>query len=176
MPVDSRAPHGPVSDAPPRRVSLERSGVNVEVPSGNTPPLPNASPARITGANLAEPGLITFAAQTDVGLARDHNEDNFLVDRKLRLYVVCDGMGGHAAGEVASAVAVRTLSEEIRRSQDLLDDYVKGSTGGSRVSKRDITNMLGFAVNCASRKIHAEAAQDEKTRGMGTTLVAVLFL
>jgi len=71
---------------------------------------------------------------------------------------------------------VRTLSEEIRRSQDLLDDYVKGSTGGSRVSKRDITNMLGFAVNCASRKIHAEAAQDEKKRGMGTTLVAVLFL
>ena len=122
-----------------------------------------------------EPSL-RFAAQTNVGKQRDHNEDNFLVDKKLRLYVVCDGMGGHAAGEVASAVAVRTLSEEIRRSQDLLDDYVKGSTGGSRVSKRDITNMLGFAVNCASRKIHAEAAQDEKKRGMGTTLVAVLFL
>lgn len=117
-----------------------------------------------------------FAAHTDVGLLRDHNEDNYLVDRKLRLYVVCDGMGGHAAGEVASAVAVRTLSEEIRKSQDLLDDYLKGSTGGSKVSKRDITNMLGFAVNCASRKIHAEASSDEKKRGMGTTLVAALFL
>ncbi len=132
--------------------------------------------ASLLSRNSLEPAPISFAAQTDVGKKRDHNEDNFLVDRKLRLYVVCDGMGGHAAGEVASAVAVRTLSEEIRKSQDLLDDYVACSTGGSRVSKRDITNMLGFAVNCASRKIHAEAVQDEKKRGMGTTLVAVLFL
>jgi serine/threonine protein phosphatase PrpC len=132
---------------------------------------PSTPPPRAT----LEPPL-RFAAQTNVGKQREHNEDNFLVDRKLRLYVVCDGMGGHAAGEVASAVAVRTLSEEIRKSQDLLDDYVKGSTGGSRVSKRDITNMLGFAVNCASRKIHQEASSDEKKRGMGTTLVAVLFL
>jgi serine/threonine protein phosphatase PrpC len=119
---------------------------------------------------------LRFAAQTDVGKQRNHNEDNYLVDRKLRLYVVCDGMGGHAAGEVASAVAVRTLSEEIRKHQDLLDDYVKGSTGAGKVSKRDITNMLAFAVNCASRKIHAEATSDEKKRGMGTTLVAMLFL
>jgi len=135
---------------------------------------PSSSPADPPRVSL-EPSL-RFAAQTNVGKQREHNEDNFLVDRKLRLYVVCDGMGGHAAGEVASAVAVRTLSEEIRKSQDLLDDYVKGSTGGSRVSKRDITNMLGFAVNCASRKIHAEASSDEKKRGMGTTLVAVLFV
>ena len=138
-------------------------------PSGTQNSLPAPSSA-------SEPAPIHFAAQTDVGNARDHNEDNFLVDRKLRLYVVCDGMGGHAAGEVASAVAVRTLSDEIRKSQDLLDDYVAGSTGGSKVSKRDITNMLGFAVNCASRKIHGEALLDEKKRGMGTTLVAALFL
>jgi serine/threonine protein phosphatase PrpC len=149
-----------MSEQPPRTSSSPRS----EVRPSSPPP-----------ATTLEPSL-RFAAQTNVGKQRDHNEDNFLVDRKLRLYVVCDGMGGHAAGEVASAVAVRTLSEEIRKSQDLLDDYVKGSTGGSRVSKRDITNMLGFAVNCASRKIHAEASQDEKKRGMGTTLVAVLFL
>lgn len=140
-------------------------------PSGPRSEVRPSSPPR---ASLEPP--LRFAAQTDVGKQREHNEDNFLVDRKLRLYVVCDGMGGHAAGEVASAVAVRTLSEEIRKAQDLLDDYTKGSTGGSRVSKRDITNMLGFAVNCASRKIHAEASADEKKRGMGTTLVAVLFL
>jgi PPM family protein phosphatase len=160
MPFDSRAPRSQMmSEAPPRTGSGPRSEVR---PS--TPPHPSLEPP------------FRFAAQTNVGKQRDHNEDNYLVDRKLRLYVVCDGMGGHAAGEVASAVAVRTLSEEIRKSQDLLDDYVKGSTGGSRVSKRDITNMLGFAVNCASRKIHQEASADEKKRGMGTTLVAVLFV
>lgn len=123
-----------------------------------------------------DPAPITFAARTDVGRKRVHNEDNYLVDRKLRLYVVCDGMGGHAAGEIASAVAVRTLSEEIRKSHDLLDDYVAEKRGGAKVSRRDITNMLGFAVNCASRKIHAEARSDSSKRGMGTTLVAALFL
>jgi len=177
MSVDSRAPRGPVSEAPPRRSSVQRSAVKVETRSRSTPPpLPNTLPPRMSGSSLGEAGPITFAAQTDVGNTREHNEDNFLVDRKLRLYVVCDGMGGHAAGEVASAVAVRTLSEEIRKAQDLLDDYLAGSTGGSKVSKRDITNMLGFAVNCASRKIHGEALLDEKKRGMGTTLVAALFL
>jgi serine/threonine protein phosphatase PrpC len=161
MPYDSRAPRSPMmSDAPPRSSGPPRSRTATTLP-----------PRRDI-----ESAPINFAAQTDVGKKREHNEDNYLVDRKLRLYVVCDGMGGHAAGEVASAVAVRTLSEEVRKAQDLLDDYVAGSTGGSKVSKRDITNMLAFAVNCASRKIHGEAVLDEKKRGMGTTLVAALFV
>jgi serine/threonine protein phosphatase PrpC len=119
---------------------------------------------------------IQFAALTDVGRQREHNEDNFLVDKKLGLFVVCDGMGGHAAGEVASALTVRTLHEEIKREADLLTDYVKGGTGGARVSKRDILNMLEFAVNRASSRVHAEAAKDAKKRGMGTTLVALLVI
>ena len=61
---------------------------------------------------------IEFAALTDVGRVREHNEDNFLVDKKLALFVVCDGMGGHAAGEVASALAVRTVHEEIKKEAD----------------------------------------------------------
>jgi PPM family protein phosphatase len=119
---------------------------------------------------------ITFAALTDVGRVREHNEDNFLVDKKLALFVVCDGMGGHAAGEVASAVAVRTLHDEIKKEQDLLHDYEAGKSGAARVSKRDILNMLEFAVNRASSKVHAEAEKDSSKRGMGTTLVAVLVV
>ncbi|HVJ17227.1 MAG TPA: cyclic nucleotide-binding domain-containing protein [Polyangiaceae bacterium] len=119
---------------------------------------------------------IHFAALTDVGRQREHNEDNYLVDKKIGLFVVCDGMGGHAAGEVASALAVRTLHEEIKRQADLLTDYAAKAAGAAKVSKRDITNMLEFAVNRASSKIHAEASKDAKKRGMGTTLTALLVI
>lgn len=120
------------------------------------------------------PSELNFAALTDVGRKREHNEDNFLVDKSLGLFVVCDGMGGHAAGEVASALAVRTFHEEVRREAELLADYASGKTGVDRVSPRDITNMMEFAANRASARVHAEASRDEKKRGMGTTLVAVI--
>ncbi len=119
---------------------------------------------------------VTFSALTDVGRKRDHNEDNYLVDKKLGLFVVCDGMGGHAAGEVASALAVRTFHEEVKKEKDLIDDFAAGKTGAERVSKRDITNMLEFAVNRASQRVHAEALKDPDKRGMGTTLVAILLV
>jgi len=119
---------------------------------------------------------VRLFGRTDVGQIREHNEDNFLVDKKLGLFVVCDGMGGHAAGEVASALAVRTLHEEIKREADLLTDYLGGGSGGARVSKRDILNMLEFAVNRASSRVHAEAVKDTNKRGMGTTLVALLVI
>jgi serine/threonine protein phosphatase PrpC len=119
---------------------------------------------------------LQFAALTDVGRQREHNEDNFLVDKKIGLFVVCDGMGGHAAGEVASALAVRTLHEELKKEADLLQDYQEGRKDGGRVSRRDITNLLEFAVNRASSRVHAEAVKDSKKRGMGTTLAATLLL
>ncbi|HEX4341084.1 MAG TPA: Stp1/IreP family PP2C-type Ser/Thr phosphatase [Polyangiaceae bacterium] len=118
---------------------------------------------------------IDFAALTDVGRKREHNEDNFLVDKKLSLFVVCDGMGGHAAGEVASALAVRTVHDELKKEKTLLDDYATGKKGGDLVTKRDILNALEFAVNRASSKIHSEATKDERKRGMGTTIVGILF-
>src|SRR5450631_473195 len=95
---------------------------------------------------------IQFAALTDVGRVREQNEDNFLVDKKLGLFVVCDGMGGHAAGEVASALAVRTVHDEIKKQSDLIDDYAAASKGA------------------------AEATKDAKKRGMGTTLVCLLVI
>lgn len=118
---------------------------------------------------------LEFAALTDVGRQREHNEDNFLVDKKLGLFVVCDGMGGHAAGEVASALAVRTIHEELKKEADLISDYAEQKSGGARVSKRDITNLLEFAANRASSRVHSEALKDAKKRGMGTTLVALLL-
>ncbi len=119
---------------------------------------------------------ITFAALTDVGRKREHNEDNFLVDKKLSFFVVCDGMGGHAAGEVASAIAVRTLHDELKKEVEMLEDYCEDKQGADRVNQKDILNMLEFAANRASRAVHEAAQADASKRGMGTTLVAVLFL
>lgn len=119
---------------------------------------------------------VNFSALTDVGRKREHNEDNFLVDKKLSLFVVCDGMGGHAAGEVASALAVRSIHEEVKKEADLLSDYSAGKQGAAKVSRKEILNLLEFAANRASTTINEAAAKDPSKRGMGTTLVAVLFV
>ena len=119
---------------------------------------------------------IRFFAATDVGNVREHNEDNFLVDKKLSLFMVADGMGGHAAGEVASAIAVRTIHEEIKRERELLTDFVAGSRGASRVTNKDILALLEHAVQRACSRIHEEAQADPQKRGMGTTLSCLLIL
>ncbi len=114
---------------------------------------------------------IRFAASTDVGRLRDHNEDNYLVDKKLCLFVVADGMGGHAAGEVASALAVRIIHEELRKERETIEAAGAQSRGGSRA----ILGLLEQAVQRACAKIHEEARADATKRGMGTTLSALLF-
>jgi len=119
---------------------------------------------------------IHFFAATDVGRVRDHNEDNFLVDKKLALFVVADGMGGHAAGEVASALAVRTVHEEVKKEKQLIDDHQSGATGAAKVTDRDILNLLEFAVQRACARIHEEAQGDQQKRGMGTTLSSLLVV
>jgi serine/threonine protein phosphatase PrpC/CRP-like cAMP-binding protein len=130
--------------------------------------------ARAERMNKSEP--IRFYAATDVGQVRDHNEDNFLVDKKLSLFIVADGMGGHAAGEVASAIAVRTVHEEIKREKDLIDDFIKGASGANKVTPKDIVALLEHAVQRACSKIHEEAREDTTKRGMGTTLSALIVL
>ena len=116
---------------------------------------------------------ITFFAATDVGRVRDHNEDNYLVDKKLSLFVVADGMGGHAAGEVASALAVRVIHEELKKERELIESHGKGTSG--RGSTREILALLEHAVQRSCARIHEEAKADANKRGMGTTLSALLI-
>jgi PPM family protein phosphatase len=119
---------------------------------------------------------VRFYAATDVGCVRDHNEDNFLVDKTIGLYVVADGMGGHAAGEVASAMAVRALHEELKRESTMLTDFMNGARGASKVTVRDISMLLEHGVHAACSKIYDAAQKDPAKRGMGTTLSALLVL
>ncbi len=121
--------------------------------------------------NLGE--NIRFYAATDVGKVRDHNEDNFLVDKKLALFVVADGMGGHAAGEVASAIAVRTLHEEIKKERELIASY---AATPRQATPRQVVALLEHAVQRACAKIHEEAQADPEKRGMGTTLSAIMII
>jgi serine/threonine protein phosphatase PrpC/CRP-like cAMP-binding protein len=119
---------------------------------------------------------LRFFAATDVGNVREHNEDNYLVDKKLSLFVIADGMGGYAAGEVASAIAVRTVHEEVKRERELLADFIAGARGASRVTNKDILALLEHAVQRACTRVHDEAEADTQKRGMGTTLSALLVL
>lgn len=99
------------------------------------------------------PGVrLIWGAATDVGRVRQQNEDSFIADP--RLFMVADGMGGHNAGEVASAIAVRTMLE----------------AAGTGFTDQD---TLVAAVRAANRAIHDAAGGLNEQRGMGTTLTAV---
>ena len=108
---------------------------------------------------------LTSCGMTDVGRRRNHNEDNFLINDQLQLYVVCDGMGGHAGGEVASAIAVHTIEESF-----FTMDW-------SNYDPEDFDTLaqeqIKFAVLLAGRKIHEVAEANPSFKGMGTTCVAM---
>jgi serine/threonine protein phosphatase PrpC len=118
---------------------------------------------------------IQFFAATDTGRKRAHNEDNFLVDRDLGLYVVADGMGGHAAGEIASAIAVRAVHEVLSGQREmLLDRATRGPQ--SEISSKQLLSLLDYAIQTASQRIYGEARTDARKRGMGTTISLLLIV
>jgi serine/threonine protein phosphatase PrpC/CRP-like cAMP-binding protein len=121
------------------------------------------------------PATIRSHARTDVGRVREHNEDNFLVHEspELHLYVVCDGMGGHASGEVASRIAVTALRDALLRDADLFDRFARGDQS---VRPEDLKFALESATHAANAEVFAEAARDTSKRGMGTTLTSLVLV
>ncbi len=112
-------------------------------------------------------------AWTDPGPVRDNNEDAYHLDEDGGLFIVADGMGGHAAGEVASRIAVDTLTELL--SGDLLDPdetRLDRQVGDPADLLRE---RLRYAMNQASARIRREAQANPAWAGMGTT-VAVLLI
>lgn len=115
---------------------------------------------------------LSFWAATDVGRKREHNEDNFLVDKKLSLFVVADGMGGHASGEVASHVAVHEFRNAVEQGRETIERYAKSSEG--EVRPQEILAVLEQAVQAACHAIYMQGQAEPEKRGMGTTTSALL--
>src|SRR6185369_2861333 len=100
---------------------------------------------------------IVSTGLTDVGKKRDHNEDSFLIDEDLKLFVVADGMGGHAGGGTASRIAVETIDRELRRVKDASDNPFKADTN---LQDSPLPEFLRGAVEKACMEIF-KAAQDD---------------
>lgn len=110
------------------------------------------------------------AGKTDIGLVRKNNEDNFGYDNRIGIFVVCDGMGGQAAGELASKIAVDTVLGYFQQDQKRSGSEVLGR-GFAEVSER--ANALANAVQLANQAIREASANNVESAGMGCTLVAV---
>lgn len=119
------------------------------------------------------PLTITSFGATDVGRKRQSNEDAFLVDDALGLYVVADGMGGHAAGEVASQEAVETIYGMVKQGLRALPQIVGTLTNEHA---RSACRLLEGAVQAATYMVFALAELDRDKSGMGTTISALLSL
>ena len=118
---------------------------------------------------------IVGAAATHVGNVRDHNEDSHFIDCDLGLFLVCDGMGGHAAGEVASDLAIRALREQWG-GEELHDVSEQWLERGTPEAKKRLLDTLRAGVIAAHDSIIAEADRDETKSGMGTTLVGAVIV
>jgi protein phosphatase len=103
---------------------------------------------------------------------RENNEDSFLVDNDAGLFVVADGMGGHASGEVASAIAVETVADVLLAEVDPDETRLEIST---ETDEDRIHERLRYTMNQASLRIRRAAMDDPAHTGMGTTLVALLI-
>ena len=114
---------------------------------------------------------IEIAGQTDIGSVRDHNEDAIGSNTDIGLAVLADGMGGHRGGEVASAITVSTILEELgNKLKHINHGETDDKTGYSLESI-----AVHDAVNEANTNVFNASSENSQYRGMGTTVVVLLF-
>jgi serine/threonine protein phosphatase PrpC len=115
---------------------------------------------------MPRPSILAFdfAAATDIGCKRTNNEDSFGYDAEQQIFVVCDGMGGSAAGEVASSMAVRTVIDSFAGAGESADG-----------NPDTVENRLLNAIFEANRAVRDAGSQNPELNSMGTTLVCACF-
>jgi serine/threonine protein phosphatase PrpC len=114
---------------------------------------------------------ISVEALTDVGRKRKGNEDAHTVNRELNLYVVADGMGGHAAGEVASKIAVEAIEEFVTLTSG--NEEITWPFGLDETISYD-GNRLKTAIRHANGKVLEATRESAELEGMATTVAAIL--
>jgi serine/threonine protein phosphatase PrpC len=114
------------------------------------------------------PSRLRYAARTDPGRVRAHNEDAFSIRPDLSFAVVADGMGGYSAGEVASGIATAVLTEA-------LEERLRDPKTLRNKDTRQLHRLMVDCIEHASASIFEAARLDPGYQGMGTTLVAALF-
>lgn len=108
---------------------------------------------------------LTMLGRTDTGMVREHNEDCFVVMPESGIAILADGMGGHLAGEVASAMAIDQVT------QYLLKAFRQPPTAGAATNPQ----LLIDAIKAANSAIHQASMSRPEQAGMGTTIVATVF-
>lgn len=118
-----------------------------------------------------KPTKLVAAVKSDVGMVREHNEDNAFADPEGMFFIVADGMGGHAAGEIASAMAV----EEVRKSLEAARDQVKGfAENPGEDGRHALVALLEESVRRAHQAVFERGGRETDKKGMGTTLDVLL--
>lgn len=140
----------------------------------------DSDPDRDVQRDDSAPGELRLecVGMTDVGTARDHNEDDFYLSRDDEaLCIVADGMGGHRSGEVASAMAIKTMVEYYRETMP--KGGLNGRELGTRQSEEGEIDLnkrrLVQAIQKANTAVFEAASSNEVYRGMGTTIVSGYF-
>jgi PPM family protein phosphatase len=135
--------------------------------------LPDPEPLRNLRAVSKTAGVrlkALSAGLTDVGRKRSHNEDSYLIDDELQLFVVADGMGGHAGGGTASRIAVETIDKELRGVRTSPTSPFKAETS---LQDSPLPDFLRAAVEKACFEIYRAAQEDPRLAGMGTTVISL---
>lgn len=113
------------------------------------------------------PTVVVSFVKTDVGMVREHNEDSSLIDPEGNFFIVADGMGGHAAGEVASAMAVGQMTEALQSARPKLLDFAENP---SEEGRKTVIELLESAVKATHQAVFERGTRETDKKGMGTTL------
>ncbi|MCA9540731.1 MAG: protein phosphatase 2C domain-containing protein, partial [Myxococcales bacterium] len=115
---------------------------------------------------------LSSAGRTHVGRRRPHNEDSFRLLREDHLFIVADGMGGHASGELASQMSVEAMTEFFRATAADPELTWPEKTNPDRSTAE---NRIAGGIQLGNRRIWERATREGQHRGMGTTVVAAWF-